>query len=337
MAYTALTDAFVPAVYRTYSVVDNLEKNAFVQSGVMVTDPAMTELAGGPGQLTTLPFWNDLDATVEPNYSNDVYGDVATPQKINSGTQIARISQLNEGFSSADLVKELAGSDPMKRIASRVDNYWLRQSQRRLIATAVGVFNDNVADNAGDMVVDISITTGTPDSTNQFGVAPFIDAALTLGDQLDNVSAIAMHSVVYGRALKNNEIDFLQDSTGVLSIPSYKGKRVIVDDGLPTFGTGLVRQYLSILFGPGAFGYGVGNPRVPEEVDRAPDRGNGGGIETLWTRRTWVLHPFGYKWLETTITGPGLAPTWADLKLATNWSRVLERKQIPLAFMLTNG
>jgi hypothetical protein len=336
-ANTQLTDVFIPSVYSSYTTVNSTEKTAFAQSGVAVTAPLFDQLASGPGQITTMPFWKDLDSSIEPNYSNDVYTDIAEPQKVVAGTQVARIANLNEGFSSADLVTILSGEEPLKHVAARIDAYWQKQFQRRLLASAIGVYNDNVADNTGDMVVNISVTTGTPTVDNQFNANTFVDAAMTSGDNLDTYVAIAVHSIVYGNMVKNNLIDFIPDSEGKLTIPTYFGKRVIMDDGMPTFGTGITRQYVSILFGAGAFGYGAGSPKVPEEVVRYPERANGGGIEVLWSRKDWVIHPFGYKWLETTVTGPGYTPTWADLKLATNWARVIERKLIPMAFIVTNG
>jgi hypothetical protein len=336
-ANTQLSDVFVPSVFHSYDTINSTEKTAFAQSGVAVTNALMDQLANGPGQITTIPFWKDLDASIEPNYSSDLYTDIAEPQKVTAGTQVARIANLNEGWSDADLVSVLAGSDPMQHIHARVDAYWQKQFQRRLLASAIGVYNDNVADNAGDMVVNISVTTGTPADTNRFNADTFIDAAMTSGDDLDAYVAIAVHSIVYGRMIKNNLIVYVADSDERLVIPTYMGKRVIVDDGMPTFGTGITRQYLSILFAAGAFAYGNGSPKVPEEVQRYPERGNGGGIEVLWSRKDWVIHPQGYKWLETTVTAPGLSPTWANLALATNWQRVVERKLVGMAFIVTNG
>ena len=88
-----------------------------------------------------------------------------------------------------------------------------------------------------------------------------------------------------------------------------------------------------MLFGEGAFGYGVGSPMVPVEVEREAAQGNGGGIETLWVRNTWLLHPFGF---QQTGTPAGESFTMAELRAATSWSRVVERKNVPIAFLSTN-
>ena len=338
MANTELTDIFVPEVFQSYQVNDTVEKTAFVESGVVVLSPTLDQRADSGGMLTTIPFWNDLDASIEPNYSNTTYTDIATPQKIDSGEQTARIAYLNEGFSSSDLNKELAGSDPMQRIANRVDSYWSRQFQRRVLSIAIGIYNDNVAANSGDMVVDVtSQTPGTITDANRFTAPGLIDANYTLGDGAPGVAVLALHSIIYKKMLKDQLIEFIPDAQGKLTIPTYLQMRVIVDDGMPTFGTGVDRKYLCILFGQGAIGYGRGNPRTPSEVQRYPERANGGGVEVLWSRKTWLIHPSGFNFLSTTITGPGLSPTWADLQLATNWERVLDRKKIPMAFYVVNA
>lgn len=340
MAPTTLSDVWVPEVFASYQLNDPIEKTALVDSGVVSTNGLFNELANGPGRTTTMPFWNDLDASIEPNYSNDVYTDIAEPLNVSMEEQTARISDLNEGWGSADLVQQLTGQNPLQMVAAKLDRYWRKQFQRRVIATAVGVFNDNVAGNGGDMVIDVSSANMTVAAGNQFSASSFQLAALTLGDALDSISAIAMHSIVYGKLLAQELITFIQPSEGSLTVPTYAGKRVILDDGMPIVGgdgSTVAYKYLCILFGPGAIGYGNGSPKVPSEFQRFPERGNGGGFETLWSRKKWVVHPLGYTFTSTTITGPGYTPTWADLKLAANWTRVADRKTVPMAFLVVNG
>lgn len=332
---TELADIFVPEVFASYQTVDSTERTAFMETGVAVNNPLLDNAANSGGFTITVPHWNDLDASVEPNYSNTTYTDIAGTQKITSGEQVGRISYLNEGFSSSDLNKELAGSDPLRRIADRIDSYWQRQFQRRTLAIMVGLYNDNVAANSGDMVVDITHATA-PTAANAFSSAAFTDAVFTMGDRFTSLGVIAMHSMVYKQLVENDEIVYEADSQGRLVIPTYKGHRVVIDDGMPTFGSGTTRKYLSIIMGPGLVGVGRGSPKRPEEVERQASRANGGGVEALWTRRTWLLHPWGYKFTSSQITAPGLSPTWADLNAAANWERVLSRKDIPLAFLLTN-
>jgi len=272
-----------------------------------------------------------------------VYQDIATPRAVNTGEMMARVAYLNEGFGQADLTVELTRQNPLQSIAARLDNFWMRQAQRRLIATSLGIYNDNVAatdayHTQNDMVVDVSATLG-------FDAGAFIDATQTMGDALmgpsgDVLGTIVMHSFVYGQARKQQLIDFIRDAENNTMFATYQGYRVVVDDSMTVVGAGADRKFISIIFGQGAIGYGEGSPTVPVEYDRSPERGNGGGVEVLWSRKTWLLHPLGYSFTSAVITGNGTetiarSASWQDLANATNWNRVVERKHVPIAFLVT--
>lgn len=347
MAVTRLSDAVIPEVYADYQAENSPEKTAFFESGVIVRNEMLDQKANTGGQEIQIPFWRDLDASVEPNASNDDPADMASPNKLGSGLQKARISYLNQGYSASDLVVELAGSDPMQRIRNRFGTYWQRQWQRRVIASAVGVLADNVANNDGDMVFD--------GSTAPWSRQAFTSAVFTLGDAFGQLSAIAVHSLVYKQMVDADDIDFIPDSQGKLTIPTFMGQRVIVDDSMPAVTTGVDPDVsvvtTAVLFGAGAFGYGDGSAAVPVEVERQARSGNGGGVETLWERKTWILHPFGYQFTGDDIdnrantngrTGADtgvdeLSPRLIDLRKAANWKRVVDRKNVPIAFLKIKG
>lgn len=339
MAQVTLSDVIVPEVFTSYINIDSPEQTLFGSSGVLSAGGAWDTYAATPGYMTTMPYWNDLDAAVEPNYGNDVYTDIAEPQDVNAGEMVARIALLNEGWAAMRFVKELLKQDPMQRIASRINAFWDKQLQRRAIAVSLGVFNANVANDAGDMVVDISSSTpGTIVDANRFNVGAFVDTAFTLGDRYMDIKAMAVHSVIAARMIKNDELEEVRDSEGNLQMLSYKGKAIIIDDGMPSTGTGVDRKYICILWGEGAIGFGQDEVALADgEVERQPSRGNGQGVDTLWSRRKWLIHPYGHAFLNTVITGPGLSPTWADLADDTNWERKVARKHVPMAFLVVNA
>ncbi|AIM41109.1 hypothetical protein LSPA1_11 [Salmonella phage LSPA1] len=345
MAITTIGDIVtgnIP-VLASYMTEDPVEKTAFFNSGILTPTPYAAEIARGPSNIANLPFWKAIDTSIEPNYSNDVYQDIATPRAIQTGEMMARVAYLNEGFGQADLTVELTSQNPLQSVASRLDNFWQRQAQRRLIATALGLYNNNVsADDdyhkKGDMVVDVPANKG-------FDAGAFIDATQTMGDALmggsgEVLGAIAMHSFVYAQARKAQLIDFIRDAENNTMFATYQGYRVIVDDSMTVVGQDTSRKFISIIFGQGAIGYGEGNPSNPLEYEREASRGNGGGVETLWTRKTWLLHPFGYSFTSAVITGNSTETTprsasWQDLANATNWKRVVDRKHVPIAFLVT--
>lgn len=335
MAVTRLSDIIEPTVYADYDAKNTFQKSALVQSGIVVSNGELDAVAAGAGRIAEMPFWKDL-ADSEANVSSDDPEQKSTPEKLASGLQTARRVFLNKSWSSADLASDIAGSNAQGRIKERVEAYWTRQNQKRLIATARGIIAGNLANNSGDMIHDVSVdTAGAPTAASYFSRSAFTSAAFTLGDAFENTGAIAVHSVVYKRMIDNDDIEFVKDSAGAMVVPTYLGRIVIVDDGMPAIaGTNQIK-YTSILFGAGAFGYGEGSPDVPLAVTRDEAAGNGGGVETLTSRKTNILHPYGFAFTSTTVAGA--SPTLAELALPANWNRVFaERKQVPLAFLITN-
>lgn len=344
MASVLLSDVIIPVVYMSYAAVDGPELTAFFQSGVAVRNAALDGAFKAGGIIAHLPFWKDLDPTIEPNYSTDDPTQVAVPNKVVAGEMITRVANMNQGYSAADLVAELAGSNPMQRIRNRFGTYWARQWQRRIIAVSQGILAANIANNASDMVNNLAVEDAAlVNAANLFARQAFTGAVFTLGDHFGEIVAIAIHSIIYKRMVDNDDIQFVPPSTpdpnlplAAQMVPYYLGKRVIVDDTLPVVAGNVSGfKFTSILFGAGMIGYGENTPLNPVEVYRRPDQGNGGGVEQLWERKSIIIHPFGYVFSSTTVAGQ--SPTLAELRLAANWSRVIERKNTPIAFLITNG
>lgn len=327
MSTVRLSDVIIPTVYNDYEAVDSPEKTALWQSGVVSKQSKFDRIAEKGGNPVHMPFWNDLDADVAPNLSTDNPADVAVPDKVGASDMTARLAYLNKGYSDADLVAEIIDEDPMTHIRNRFGTYWMRQWQRRLIANMQGILADNIANDSGDMV----FVAG-----DVFSRSAFTSAAFTLGDRVDGLSAIVVHSDVMKQMVDQDDIDFIQPSDGGMPIPFYMGKRVVVDDSMPVAATAVGQGdflYTSILFGPAAFGYGEGTPAVPVEIEREASQGNGGGVETIWERKTWLLHPFGFS--VNANPANGLTFTLAELAAAATWNRVIPRKNIPVAFLQT--
>jgi hypothetical protein len=96
-------------------------------------------------------------------------------------------------------------------------------------------------------------------------------------------------------------------------------------------------MYETWLFGAGALQLGVGAPKVPTEVQRQAQAGNGGGQEILYNRVEWCIHPMGHAYIGTAPNGgPSNAASSNNLNIAGSWNRVYsERKQIKFARLLT--
>ena len=336
MATTRLSDIIDVIVYQDLPQLMGPEKTAFFEAGIVARNAMFDEFANAPGKTGELPFWNDLDGSDEVNYSDDNPANIATPSKLAQGEQSYRKAFVNKGWQAADLASELAmGGTAMEAVRARADKYFQRQWQRRLVASSNGILADNVANDASDMVIDVAAeSVAGQTASTLFNRDAFTEAVYTMGDAADALGAICVHSQVMAQMVKNDDIDYIPDSEGRMTIPTYNGLRVIVDDGMTvTAGTTNGFKYTSVIFGAGAVGYGEGTPEVPVEIEREAAQGNGGGIETFWNRKTWLLHPFGFK---QTGTPSGVSFTQAELAAAAQWDRVIERKLVPMSFLVTN-
>lgn len=332
MAMTTLGDIFATdrtaayEVIQSYMDTDPVTTTPFFESGLIVSNPIITEMAGSGTGIVELPFWQRIDSSVEPNYSNDVYEDIAVPRKIGTGSMKARNAYLNEGFGSMDLVNVITGRDPLQRIAGRLQQFWREQAERRIVATLRGIFNDAVAASTG-MVHENALADG-------FTFEGLIDAQLTMGDAFGEIGGYVMSSSVFGTFVKEGLANVKRTpDTNVLD-RTLNGLPVIVNDAAMVVSG---RQVVALI-GPGAFAYGMAEPANSLAYEREEARGNGGGAETLWTRRNMIVHPLGFDFNSSSITGNGTETTprsagWTDLANAANWELVADRKQVPIAFL----
>lgn len=332
MAQTQLTDVIIPEEFTAYQVENSLVSTALSQSGVVANNGVIAAQLQAGAESFNVPFWGDL-SDVEADITNDDPTILSTPQKVSANKQVVRKSYLHASWSEMSLASELSGDSALSRIQDRVSAYWDRQFEKRVIATLLGVLASNVANNSGDMMVDISGLSGTAANFNGSSV---IDTALTMGDRLGDVKMIAMHSHIYGEALKNDEIQFFKPSENEMEIATYKGMGIIVSDNLsPSSGV-----FTTILMGAGALGFATSAPRTGygTELFRKPDAGNGGGQTTLHSRLNVGIHPLGHAWSDGT-GGSAIAadsPSVADLSVAAHWTRVVsQRKSVPLAFLIS--
>jgi hypothetical protein len=346
MPVIQLLDVIQPDFFAQYLAESSMTSTALFQSGVLIPHPLMEAEISSGGNTINIPFWGDLTSAadaggIDPNLSNDNPALLSTPKKINAHNQVVRKSYLNDSWGAMNFAGELAGSDPMQRIAERVMSYWDRTYEHRLIQSLIGILLSNVANNASDMVIDISgATAANPIAINgtQYTSASFtrnavIDAVGTIGDRMSDFKAIAMHSSIYREAAKNNEIQYIRDSDNNILFATYAGYAVIKDDSLFMPAAGV---FLSVLFGPGAVGFASGEPSTGfgTEVWRYPDQGSGGGASTLFSRRNSIIHPLGFSFTSASVAGT--SPTSAELALALNWQRVAyQRKTVPMCFLVS--
>lgn len=307
-----ISDVIVPEVFNPYVVQRTMELSAIFESGIAQRTQEFDRLASAAARTVQMPFWGDLTG------DDEVLDDqnALTPGKIQASKDEAVILRRGRAWGANDLAANLAGDDPMRAIADLVAAYWARRYQAALIATLQGVF---ASPSMSDLVHDISGETG---DAAVISAKTTVDAAQKLGDAKTQLTAIVMHSATEASLAKQDLIEFVKPSTGSIDVPTFLGKRVIVDDGVPYDpGTG---TYTTYLFGPGAVAYGEGNPVgfVPTETDRDTLAGE----DYLINRRTFILHPRGVRFTSAQVAG--VSPTNEELAMGANWERVYEPKAI---------
>lgn len=314
MAGTTLSDVIVPEIFTKYVVQKTMELSALFNSGIVTNNAEFDRLASEAAPIHNMPFFEDLQGDSE----NVTEGTDLTAKKITSNKDVSTTIRRAAMWSATDLSAALAGADPMAAIGNLVAGFWARDMQKELINILNGVF---AATTMTNHVLDVSAEEG---AAANISASVFIDGLQMLGDAQSQLTAVAMHSAVKSYLKKQNLITTQRDSNSV-EFETYQDRRVIVDDGCPYSGG----VYTTYLFGNGAIAFGNGNPVgfVATEVDR--DKKKGSGVDYLINRRTFILHPRGVQWTNSSRAAVE-SPTRAELANKANWKRVYEDKAIRL-------
>ena len=281
-------------------------------------------LPGRQGRNAELPY--DLNATVDANGVELVVSNCLACH----GGRFNGELVIGLGNAFADFTE-----DPMRQIASRTAEYWRQRFAARIRSATLGIYLANDA-GTGDMIFDVSTEDGdNATADNRWSYDGFVDAVGTMGENADALALMGVHPDTMTQMRKQQAIEYIQDSeTGIL-IPTYNGKRLVEDKGLPVIAGGTSGfKYVSVLYKAGAFGYGEGSPKYPTAIEMDELAGNGAGVETLVERKEWIIHPEGYAWQEDTVTGQ--SPTISEFETAANWARVFDRENVGLAFFVHN-
>jgi hypothetical protein len=327
MAKTAVADIIIPTEFEKYAIERTAELSAFGQCGIVESAPEFNDLANMGGRTVEMPFWKDLTAT------RQLLSDAGTltVNKITSDKDIARIHNDAQSWSVNHLAKVISGDDPMQAIVDLVGDYWARTDEGLIVSCLKGIFG--AASMAGNKLSIASESIAGQSSATRLNGATFVDATAKLGDRADRLTSVAMHSATEAALRKLDLIDFIPDSEGKAQIRTFQGRRVVVDDNLPTrAGSTDGTVYTTYLFGQGAFARGAA------PLDSAPLQGGFGteGVElaripldsdtVLINRRRYILHPRGVKFTSASVAGD--SPTNAELENQANWIRVFENKNV---------
>ena len=317
---TQFSAMIVPSEWNDYIELTTTEKSRLFASG-LIADLSAEVGAQLESPLVHMPFFDDLDAG--DDHEEVIMDDTEDLEVdgITTGMDIAVKVMAAKAYGATDLAQDLSGADPLSAIQNKFAGYWARRFQRQVLAVLAGALGSAGME---DHVLDITALQG---DAAKFDPDSFVDASFMLGDESGGLQAVAVHSLTLKAMVKADMIIYIDHPSDTkLQIPTYMGKEVIVDDGMPVTGTGPDKVFTSYLFGPGAIGYASKAPKVPVEDVRMPLKGM--GQDAIINRKQWVLHPRGIKWKGNAVKAAG--PKRTELANPANWERVYEGKLIRL-------
>ena len=210
------------------------------------------------------------------------------------------------------------GVDFMDNVAAQVADYWQDVDQDTILAILKGIFSMTGGQSA-EFVAKHTYTVDGPMEATSLNSA----TAQACGDRKKKFAMIFMHSVVATNLENLNLLQALKytDKDGVtrdLTMYSWNGKLVVVDDAMPVDESGDAPIYTSYVLGEGSINFEDIGAKVPYEMAR--DAKTNGGQDTLYTRQRKVFAPFGISYEK--VSQASQSPTNAELENGANWALV---------------
>lgn len=210
------------------------------------------------------------------------------------------------------------GVDFMDNVAAQVADYWQDVDQDTILAILKGIFSMTGGQSA-EFVTKHTYTVDGPMEATTLNSA----TAQACGDRKKKFALVFMHSVVATNLENLNLITNLKytDKDGVtrdLSLYTWNGKLVVVDDAMPVDESGDTPIYTSYVLGEGSINFEDIGAKVPYEMSRDPK--TNGGQDTLYTRQRKVFAPFGISYEK--VSQASQSPTNAELENGANWALV---------------
>ena len=331
---TLRSDLIIPEVFTPYLSEASTLSDSFLQSGVVQPLPELNLSAERGGDFVRIP-----------NYVANLTGDFEvltdstslTPAKITADSQVAPVLHRGRAFSSRDLASLAVGGglDPMAAIAQKMAVYVNNQKQKDLYSCLTGAFGSINANSSSSALFDLTIDSESGDSPTVLSPRHIARAKSKLGDQGGKLTAIAMHSNVYGDLLERNMIDRVYDNNGDADtaaasgsttrafdgpnvVETFGGLRIIVSDDIPTTGSGASTEYSTFFFTQGAVVTGEQAP-----IRTQTDRDILALEEAMAVDLHYIYHPVGLKYAVSTVN-----PNRTVLETVASWSKVYETKNI---------
>ena len=309
-----------------------------LESGAMVEDATIASLIAGGGNYYTLPFYKDIEGN-ELNY--DGATDITTDDT-EDGVQSGVVYGRAKGWESTVFVNDFTAADPMRNILNRIQKWKAKKVQARVISILEAILGVTGTGDFADWEnhkMDITSSSSTVTDDNKIGLTTLRDLAVqSNGDAADDYALAIMHSVVANHLSQFNVLEFFKYNAANGQELDVKVGRsgnmlVLICDEVPhAVDTNGNMVYTTYCLGRGVLLHA--NAPVKRPSDIAYDPADNGGIEKLYTRYRETIHPNGFTFAMANLP---VSPTDAQLANSSNWSIVMNPKNIAIASLKTNG
>lgn len=330
---TTISDLWVPDIWLATMREKLATLPSLFNSPVVVANAKAAELASGPGETATIPFWRDIT-----DQEDEIQVENAEPQvdnKITAGLMKCIACNRVTKNSATAFSAQLSGGEPVGEMLAQMATRRLKQRQRTLLAILRGAFGSGAGEPNNTegclhaLKVDRFDESGLDATPDQLlNVDLFIEAKALMGELMDDLAsgALLIHpNVVAGLEKADSTTSaFKEVSMGAWTVRTYRSIPLYVSEALARAGTGNGYVYDTYLMAPGVLAYGEKPQVAGKVVDVAAlqlDQDLGKNNEIIYDRTRFVLHFNGLKWKGTPAAE---SPTNAELQTAGNWQSMYQ-------------
>ena len=352
--------SFNPQAFGAYiDRIPNTTKTELAKSGAVgANEQARGALSNQTGALyARVPYFGRISGKTSQN--NDGATDVnstATTTYEQGFIVARRMDAWTERNFSTNIT---AGVNFMDNVAAQIADYKMEVKQTMLLAILSGVFS--MSTTAGSAVQKNAakefIANHVYDITGKDGDEAMVGAATlnaamqqACGDNKSIFKLVIMHSAVATNLENLRLLKYMTytDEDGIqrdLSLGTWNGRLVLVDDGMPTeevaadSGAAAYTKYTTYVLGEGSIILDDIGDAVPYEMSRDPK--TNGGQDTLYVRDGFICGVQGLSFEKpASITA---SATNDDLSAGANWSIIndgknaIPHKSIALAKIVSKG
>ena len=306
-----------------------------LESGAVVEDATIADMISGGGNYYTIPFYKDLEGN-EQNY--DGATDIVSTDT-EDGVQSGFVYGSAKGFKDTVFVRDFTGADPMGNIIARINKYWNKKKQNRLLSVIQGVFNITGDSDWDKHTTNIATSGSTATDANRMGLTTLREASVkALGEHADDLTIAIMHSNVALRLSNLQVLNFFEYQSGGMSYDVRVARSgnllVLVWDGVPVSTSASAtgeNEYTTYILGNGAIL--TADAPVEHPSDLVYDAKKNGGQEELITRMRKTYHPNGFTF---SMANMPISPSISDAQTGTNWTRQMKAENIKMVRVITN-